>query len=159
MERFLERHQNRVTGVLSGFDRLLFRGTLRSISYRNGMDIFLSSQHVLYKNFGPFAERLSGRLKEHAQALAHRQGRPFRYLASPSLSKEDIARQIMEEDGIGEGLSCVLSCVEPCKSYAIRRDREARQLVLVPAVRKCLHLYFYFIGRQFGRSHDDFTVK
>ena len=153
MERFLERHQNRVTGVLSGFDRLLFRGTLRSISYRNGMDIFLSSQHVLYKNFGPFAERLSARLKEHAQAMARKQGRPFRYLASPSLSKEDLARQIMDQDGIEEGLICVLSCVEPCKSYAIRRDREARQLLLVPAVRKCLHLYFYFIDRQFGLMH------
>ncbi len=140
MERFLERHQGRVTGVLSGFDRLLFRGTLRSISYRDGMDIFLSSQRVLYKNFGPFVQRLSDRLKEHAQTLARKQGRPFHYLASPSVSKEDLARRIAEEDGIEEGLICVLSCVEPCKSYTIRRDREAKQLVLVPAVRKCLHL-------------------
>ena len=153
MERFLQRHQSRVTGVLSGFDRLLFRGSLRSISYRNGMDIFLSSQHVLYKNFGPFAERLSARLKQHAQTLALEQGRPFRYLASPSLSKEDLARQIMAEDGVQEGLICVLSCVEPCQSFTIRRDRQARQLVLASAVRKCLHLYFYFIDRQFGPMH------
>ena len=51
MERFLQRNQGRITGVLSGFDRVLFRGTLRSFSYLNGMDIFLSSQHVLYKDF------------------------------------------------------------------------------------------------------------
>ncbi len=87
MERFLQRHQDRITGVLSGFDRLLFRGTLRSISYRNGMDIFLSSQRVLYKNFGSFAQRLSDRLKEHARLIAQRQGRPFRYLPSPSVSR------------------------------------------------------------------------
>jgi len=83
MERFVQRRQSRITGVLSGFDRLLFRGSLRSISYRNGMDIFLSSQCVLHKNFGPFAERISGRLKEHAQALTRKQRRPFRYPASP----------------------------------------------------------------------------
>jgi len=153
MERFLQRHQDRVIGVLSGFDRVLFRGTLRSISYRDGMDIFLSSQHVLYKDFGVFVQRLSDRLKEHAQALARKQGRPFRYLPSPSISKEDIARRIIQEDGIEEGLICVLSCVEPCKSFTIRRDREARQLVLVPADRKCLHLYFYFIDRDFGLMH------
>ncbi len=153
MERFLERHRGRVAGVLSGFDRVLFRGTLRSISYRNGMDIFLSSQHVLYKDFGVFAERLSERLKQHARALADEQGRPFRYLASPSVSKEDIARQIIAEDGVEEGLICVLSCVEPCQSYTIRRDRQARQLVLAPAQRRCLHLYFYFIDRQFGLMH------
>jgi hypothetical protein len=47
MERFLQQHQKRISGALSGFDRMLFRGTLRSISYRNGMDIFLSSQRVL----------------------------------------------------------------------------------------------------------------
>jgi hypothetical protein len=153
MERFLERQQRRITGVLSGFDRLLFRGTLRSISYRNGMDIFLSSQHVLYKDFGPFAERLSGRLKAHAEELARRPGRPFQYLPCPSVSKEDIARRIIQADGIEAGLICVLSCVEPCKSFTIRREREARRLVLVPAERKCLHLYFYFIDCQFGLMH------
>ena len=31
MERFLERHKDRIIGVLSGFDRVLFRGSLRAI--------------------------------------------------------------------------------------------------------------------------------
>ena len=56
MQRFLERHQDRIVGVLSGFDRLLFRGTLRSISYLTGMDKFLNVHGVLYKHFGRFAE-------------------------------------------------------------------------------------------------------
>ncbi len=30
-------------GILSGFDRVLFRGTLRSISYVDGLDKFLST--------------------------------------------------------------------------------------------------------------------
>jgi hypothetical protein len=34
MERFLERHQGRIVGILSDFDRMLFRGTLRSICRR-----------------------------------------------------------------------------------------------------------------------------
>ena len=37
MERFIERHHDRVIGVLSGFDRMLFRGSLRSISYTNAL--------------------------------------------------------------------------------------------------------------------------
>lgn len=44
MERFVERHKDRIVGVLTGFDRVLFRGTLRSISYltaRSGTAIFL----------------------------------------------------------------------------------------------------------------------
>ncbi len=32
MKEFLTRHAPVVTGILSGFDRLLFRGTLRAMS-------------------------------------------------------------------------------------------------------------------------------
>jgi hypothetical protein len=60
MERFIERYQDRILGVLSGFDRMLFRGTLRSLSYVNGMEIFLSCQGVLYKDLGAFVDKLSG---------------------------------------------------------------------------------------------------
>ena len=40
MERFLKRHASRVRGSISGFDRVLFRGVLRSISYVQGLDWF-----------------------------------------------------------------------------------------------------------------------
>jgi hypothetical protein len=43
MKRFLERHHGRVTGTLSGFDRVLFRGTLRSIAYVSGLEVFCTA--------------------------------------------------------------------------------------------------------------------
>jgi hypothetical protein len=82
MERFLKRHQDRIKGTLSGFDRVLFRGCLRSLSYCKGMDKFLGSQRVLYKDFAQFAEKLSSRIKTHAQAIAKEHGRPLEYLES-----------------------------------------------------------------------------
>ena len=153
MERFLERHQANVVGVLSGFDRVLFRGTLGSLGYINGMSKFLSSRGVLLKDFGRFAERLSAPLKARSQQIAAEAGRPWRYLESPKASKEDIARRIAERDGVQEGLICVLSCVEPCQTYAIRRNRQARRLELVSAQRKCSFLYFYYLDREFGFMH------
>src|SRR5205823_8041817 len=123
MNSFLQRHADSVTGTLSGFDRLLFRGTLLSISYVEGMDKFLGGRGVLYKDYGRFAEGLSDRLKRHAQELAEEQGRPFQYLGSASVRKEQVARRIMERDGVKEGLICVLSCVEPCRSISIRSNR------------------------------------
>ena len=54
------------------------------------MDIFLSSRHVLYKHFGPFAERLSERLKAHAAEIAQEAQRSFKYIASARVSKEDL---------------------------------------------------------------------
>ena len=46
MERFVTRYQDRIAGILTGFDRMLFRGTLRSISYPKGAEIWLSGASV-----------------------------------------------------------------------------------------------------------------
>jgi len=153
MERFVERHQSRIVGVLSGFDRVLFRGTLRSICHLTGMDLFLSSQKVLYKDFGAYVNKLSEQLRDHAATMAQRAGRPLRYLASAEASKEEIARNIMEQDQIREGLVCVLTCVEPCQTFSIRKDPEKKLLRLAAQPRKCLHVYFYYVDRDFGLFH------
>lgn len=153
MERFLTRHEDRIAGILSGFDRMMFRGTLRSISYPAGLEAFLATRRVLLKDFGRFAQTVSDRVKAHAEAVARTHGRPFEYLASAATSKEDTARAIMTRDGITDGLICVLSCVEPCRTFDIHRDRAAKQIHPVARERKCLHLYFYYVDREFGFMH------
>lgn len=153
MERFLERHRDRIIGTLSGFDRVLFRGTLRSISYVKGLEAFLGARHVLHKEFGEFVQKLSGQLNEHAKAVAKLAGRPYRYLNSSSVSKEDLAKQIAKKDGVEKGLVCVLACVELCQSYDLRKDRPSKHLKIIPATRKCLHFYFYYMDREFGLMH------
>lgn len=152
MESFIQRHQADVIGVLHGFDRMLFRGTLRSVSYGEGLDRFLGAQGVKYRDFGTFAQSLSERIKARAQALAREAGRPWVYLSSSGQSKEDLALEIARRDGITEGLVCVLRCVEPCMSFSIRRNEESRWR-FVNQERKCLHLYFYYLDREFGLMH------
>jgi hypothetical protein len=153
MERFLQRHQGRIVGVLSGFDRMLFRGTLRSICHLTGMDMFLSSQRVFYKEFGAYVNKLSERLKNHAEEVAQRVGRPLRYVASSEESKEAIARRILEQNPVREGLVCVLTCVEPCQTFSVRKDPLTKRLRLTKQPRKCLHIYFYYLDRDFGLMH------
>jgi hypothetical protein len=153
MKRFLERHRDRITGTLSGFDRMLFRGTLRSITYVKGLEIFLYSQRVLMKEFGSYVISLSQRLVEHAKQLASKAGRPYIYLPSSKDSKEELALQIVARDGLKQGLICVFACVEPCQSFDLRKDAATKHLKLVSKERKCLHLYFYYLDREFGLMH------
>jgi hypothetical protein len=153
MERFLGQHEGRVLGVLSGFDRVLFRGTLPSISHLAGLEAFMAAYRVLYKDFGAFVQRLSRHIKAHAEAMARQQGRQFRYLPSSADSKEELAQKIQHEEGIEAGLVCVLACVEPCQTYSVLRDRKTKTIRVVPAQRKCVHLYFYFVDREFGLMH------
>lgn len=153
MERFLTRHKDRITGTITGFDRILFRGTLRCLSHCQGMWVFLSSQHVLLKDFGRFVQRLSDEVSEHGKELAEQLGRPYEYLTNSSLSKEQRAREIMERDQIKKGLICVFAVVEPCYSITVRGNRQTKKLELVSRFRKCKHLYFYFVDREFGLMH------
>jgi hypothetical protein len=153
MKRFLERHSGRITGTLSGFDRVLFRGTLRSIAYVSGLEVFLYSQHVLFKDFGTYAERLSQRIIEQAKRAASKLKRPYQYLPSSKASKEELALQIMERDGIKQGLVAVFACVEPCQSFDLKKDKVSKHLLLISKERKCLHLYFYYMDREFGLMH------
>src|SRR5260370_30904975 len=52
MNEFIARHAQGIAGVLSGFDRLVFRGTLRPISYPEGMMGYLSGHSVRLTGFG-----------------------------------------------------------------------------------------------------------
>jgi hypothetical protein len=150
MERFLEEYGHQVQGVLSGFDRMIFRGTLQPICYLLGLHRFLRAQGVWLKHFGSLVERLSTELKDHAVRIAKEQGRPLVYYHSPAFDKEAEARKIQQRDGIQEGLVCVLSCLESCQSYRVGKYRQSKQLCLRPMTRKCLHFYFYYLDREFG---------
>src|SRR5262245_14294277 len=153
MERFLNQHQSRIVGSISGFDRMLIRGTLRSICNAEGMGRFLSSQKVLLKHFGKYAQQLSEGMKKHVADLCRQSNRPYIYLASAKQSKEEMAQEIVDKDGIHAGLVCVLATVELCWSFDIERDAHQKQLKLVARQRKCLHWYFYYMDREFGLMH------
>jgi hypothetical protein len=152
MDAFVQRHQQDVIGVLSGFDRMRFRGTLRSISYAKGVDQFLGAVGVRYQDFQSYVLGLSQALIDHGEQVAQQAGRPFEYWASSSADKQAEALRIAERDGITEGLVCVLRCVEPCQSFSIRRDGQGR-VGLRAEQRKCLHLYYYYLDREFGLMH------
>jgi hypothetical protein len=152
MDAFIQRHEQDVIGVLHGFDWMRFRGTLRWLCCAEGLDRYLQTMRVPYREFGVFVQSLSERLKDHARELARRAGRPFEYLTRSSQEKEKVAQAIATRDGVTEGLVCVLSCVEPCQSFAIRRDGHGG-FAFRPEPRKCMHLYFYYLDREFGLMH------
>ena len=153
MHEFIAKHGDKITGTLSGFDRLVFRGTLRPIAHHEGMKGYLWANRILLKEFGSHAERVSRSLKEASLREAERLRRPVKYLSSSQVSKEEIARGIAAKEGIREGLVCVLSCVEPCWSFEIHRNRETKKLELEPRYRKCLFLYHYWQHPMFGFMH------
>lgn len=153
MSSFVDAHGEKIKGVLSGFDRVRFRGTKRMLANVDGLGCFLWIVRVLLKDFKSWSMDLTDRIRGAMERLAGRRERPVIYLPSCHTDKEAIARDIAQRDGITGGLICVLKCVESCDSFHVRRDKSRKQLELAPLAGRCLHLYFYLMHREFGFMH------
>lgn len=165
MSRFTTKYADCLAGVLSGFDRLVFRGTLRRLSYVEGLRSYLRERRVLLKDFGAHAEATTARVKAAVLATAEAAAVPHEYLRSADTSKEETARRIARERGVTGGPICLLSCVEPFVGYDIYRNKKSQKLELVSRYRKCLHYYWYefhpecgFLGARL-RSWFPFDVQ
>ena len=73
--------------MLSGFDRLVFRGTLRSVAHAAGMQHYLSRNEMLLKSFGAHVEQVSRELKAASLAEAVTTGRPIQYWHRPKSAR------------------------------------------------------------------------
>jgi len=83
MKEFIAQFGDQITGVLSGFDRLVMRGTLRAIVGAKGMGDYLGQNRVLLEDFARRVQEVSARLKQASvlasRTRASRLGFPFRF--------------------------------------------------------------------------------
>lgn len=150
METFVARYRSAITATLSGFDRLVFRGTLRGLVMKGGMQAFLNSAGVRLLDFKQYVLATSERVKEASLREAVEQKRPVRYLESARIDKEALARHLLQEQPIEQGLICAFRTVEPCMSFEYHRSADPRERGLRLRPRKCLHIYQYFLHPAFG---------
>src|ERR671912_2207805 len=158
MNGFVDLHGESITGVINTFDRVIFKGHLNGFFPDGAFGRYLSRRSVLLKDAGRFFEAETQRIRDHVVSLAATAERPVEYLARASThrsgtSKEARARAIAERDGVTQGLVCVLSVLEPCRSFAVAPNRQTRRLEVVRRPRKCLHYYLYLIDPEFGWMH------
>lgn len=117
------------------------------------MEAYLRVKKVLLKDFKDFAITITERIKGAAIQMAETAGRPFRYLSSCNIRKETLARELIGQDGVKEGLVGVFGCVEPCRTYFLCGNRQTRTLEFRLQSGKCQHFYFYHVHRKFGLMH------
>ena len=87
MKRFIQQHAEEISGVLSGFDRLRFRGTLRWLAYTNGMQWFLNSSGILLKEFRTYVQGVTDKVRAATEQLVKAAGRKLIYLDSSRLGE------------------------------------------------------------------------
>ena len=89
MSRFIHRFADKITGVLSGFDRLVIRGSLRAIVNPAGMKNLLWQRQIRLPQFGTWTRGLTEQLKQASCQAATNQKRPIVYVPSSDTDKMD----------------------------------------------------------------------
>jgi hypothetical protein len=156
MQTFLRQHEASIHGVLCGFDRVRFRGTLRSISFAEGLFRYLNFLKVLLMAFKAFFDGTTRKLRLATEALAKTTVVGKVVYLSGTQDKQQVVEDLMRRHGIADdftGLIAVLSCIENCRSFELHKNAAAGKLELQSAFRKCLHYYLYIRHPRFGMMH------
>ena len=151
MNPFIERHQDKISGVLSCFDRVVITGTLPDIGYAGAMAGYLNAHEIRLFDYPHWAEPLRDELRHHAEQLAAEAGLEIEFIrCHKAFRKEDRIQAILATRGKHPGLVHVFSAMESCTAYRPWHDKNKGHTTLKPTSGKCLHYYFYFIDELFG---------
>src|SRR5476649_924587 len=117
MKSFLRRLASAVVGVLSGFDRVVFKGRMPQLYSPEGMNCYASANHVRLLDFKKHAKEVTQQVLQASLVEQAKAAGRFQYLNSGKGPKDEAARTILEQRPIDEGLAAVLQCVEPCWTF------------------------------------------
>lgn len=148
MQTFLQRFATVVWGVLSGFDRVVFKGRLPQLYSPEGMNCYAAANHVRFVDFKAHAKELTQQVLAASAVESAKAAGRFRYLGSSRISKDEVAREILVQHSIDTGLAAVLQCVEPCWTFDVKSVDGRLKIVGEPG--KCSMLYHYFRHPLFG---------
>lgn len=149
----LNQYDQKIKGKLDTFDRIIIKGYIRQLCNVQQFKAFLSIMDILWKDFPAYAQNVTKNLCEHIENLATMQSRPYIYLNSPTISKEQTALDMLKEQPIDSGLIGIIATVETCNSMSVCNDRKTKQLQLKWQNRKCKYYYLYFLDEEFGFMH------
>ena len=157
MKQFIEKYKDQIQGAVSGFDRLVFRGTLRGLNkgrydpslkavVASGMEEHLWHNKIRFKDYADHVKRISERIKASSLKPFREQGLPVEFDRGGA-DKDALARQIAAEKKIDSGLVCAISTLEPSPTF------EHRRINMIRRMRPCGALYQYQIHPEVGWTY------
>lgn len=151
MANLISRFGSTVKGILTGFDRIVFKGTILPLASIDGVRMFCQSNNILNKDYKAWMYGRSGELIEAVETYAANTcGRGIVPIGSSRIRKEKLAHNRQQSEEITEGLIGAWSCQEAGKSYKAQYCAKAGFPQLRHYQPRCKHLYLYFDHADFG---------
>src|SRR5436190_19654623 len=107
MLQFVARFASFIYGILSGFDRVRFRGTQRAIAYARGFDAMLHAKGVLLKDYQAYTKSITAQMTQQVAQDANAWGVPITYVERSSISKEELAADLAKKAHRTQGLLAI----------------------------------------------------
>jgi hypothetical protein len=145
-----ERYADKISGVLSCFDRVVITGTLPEICHAEAMGRHLTQQGVRLFDYTQWAEPLREEIRQYAERLASEAGLTIEFIRRKNFRKEDRVRELLNKRGDHPGLVHIFSAMESCPSFKPWYDKATGKTSLLSTEGRCLHYYFYFIDQELG---------
>ncbi len=118
-----------------------------------GLSSYLAFRGVLLKEFKPFVTGVTETIRREVEAGAEVARMRVEYLNDSSVSKEERAIELAKRAGRTMGLRAILSAVEPCRTFFVRKNAKTGMLELQNRPGKCLHYYHYWLDDRLGPCH------
>ena len=123
MTSLIDRHANKISGVISCFDRVVISGTIPGICHSQGMTDYLYYLGVRIFDYTKWAAPLREEVRDHAARVAKDNGLEIQHVRTNKLSKESIVAKIVKERGEHPGPVHILSAMERRPSLAPWHDK------------------------------------
>jgi len=150
MELLTQRYNEKITGLLGCYDRVVITGTLPVLSNAHHMTAYMFQNNIRIFDYAKFAEPYRDKLKENAEMIAKEVGIKIEFIRKGNVRKESIIEKILQKRGNHTGLVHILSVMEGCTTYKPWHDKTTHKTFLKYDQSKCLTYYFYFIDELLG---------
>ncbi len=150
MTCFLERHADKIMGVISCFDRVVIQGTLPDICHPGAITGFFFGHGIKIFDFKQWAAPMRDEINENIKALAEENGIDVEFIRKKNFRKHDRVKEILAERGDHPGIVHIFSAMESCTAFQPWHDKQTHTTFFKYDSGRCLHYYVYFIDPQFG---------
>ena len=149
-ELLTDRFAGDIKGVISCFDRLVNFGSFEKICYPQAMETFLRDSNVLLLDYQKsFANSLRLEIVAQVKEFAKRKGIDIEHVQASVRKEAFVAKRVQQRRG-QPGVVCILSAMESCRCFKVRKNAETGYLGLQSSPGKCLHFYVYWIDETLG---------
>lgn len=153
MERKMltSKYKDKITGVISCYDRIIIQGNLPGWCFAEGMTKFLNVNNIRIFDYPKFAQQLNEEIRANTEDIAAKNNIEIEFIRkSKEFRKESRIKEILKKRGGHIGLVHIFSAMETCNNYKPWHDKKSGKTFLKYDTSKCLHYYVYFIDKEFG---------